>query len=101
MGYYLGMPIIYGQTRSPEIEPLQDIASFKKWFDLQNLDFAMVYIDDMWEVHAVHRTSGKIYSGEPCELLTRAIYSAYELAKDSFKKEGIPLHANIRPISEL
>jgi hypothetical protein len=94
------MPVIHGQQTITKNEPYGDIESFKKWFDLQNMDFAMVYIEGMWEVHAMHRISGNVYSGEPCNSLTGAIHSAYTNIMGVFKKEGIPLHANIRPLSE-
>lgn len=100
MGYYLTMPVIYGQQQPSKTEFVGDIESFRKWFNLQNLDFAMVYIDGMWEVHAMHRISGDVYSGEPCNSLTEAIHSAYTTVTGVFKREGIPLHANIRALSE-
>lgn len=93
------MPVIYGKQQQPQHEFIGDIEAFRKWFDLQNLDFAMVYIDNMWEVHAMHRDNGRVYSGEACNSLTEAIHSAYTVIMAVFKKEGIQLHANIRSIS--
>lgn len=94
MGYHLGMPVSYGNQQPTKTEFVGDIEAFRKWFNLQNLDFAMVYIDNMWEVHAMHRDNGKTYAGESCELLTEALHSAYTSIMQVFKEEGIQLHAN-------
>jgi hypothetical protein len=94
MGYHLGMPVTYGKQQPVKNEFVGDVEAFRKWFDIQNMDFAMVYIDSMWEVHAMHRVDGKTYAGEPCDLLTSALQSAYTFIMRVFKEEGIQLHAN-------
>jgi len=94
MGYHLVMPVTYGKQQPMKNEFVGDIEAFRKWFDLQNMDFAMVYIDNMWEVHAMHRENEKAYSGQPCEMLTDALHSAYTSTMRVFKEEGTQLHEN-------